>query len=332
MEYYHIHQNGKGYRYTQKNDRIEDHYYKLQNMTDPVDSLETYARKTQMNFFQGVYDNKFKQQLAHKRDFIRNAVSQNMSSSVPSYAYDQLIVTDIIHPAEWDDNFIITPKLFQEHEIDKTFMAIDTDYKTIGLREIRIIPTTLIFQVNILITRVDNNATSDTFINTNTMYYTSLEDIMEYIITEINQNTPELGAVFEYNSLTGELHIFCDNDYTFEFTQNNGYDELFNNWLKVLNISSDEMDAYTDQAWNNITFKNVWNRRELYVHCSVANTAPCNYLGHSGEFYDTPTKLYKWTSKSSTIRIWFSVDTNTPFLLYHQPVQISFQLLATVLK
>jgi hypothetical protein len=103
------------------------------------------------------------------------------------------------------------------------------------------------------------------------------------------------------------------------------------NFNKILNTPGNLIDS--GNVFSSVKhFPNVWDRRQLYVHCSIANTAPCNYLGHDGEFYDQPTKLYKWTSKSSTIRIWFSFDTKTPVQLYHQPVQISFQLLATVLK
>jgi hypothetical protein len=36
-------------------------------MKDETDPYEKYAKTNQMNFFQGVYRNKFKEQLAHKK-------------------------------------------------------------------------------------------------------------------------------------------------------------------------------------------------------------------------------------------------------------------------
>jgi hypothetical protein len=210
-------------------------------------------------------------------------------------------------------------------------MAIDTDYKTIGLREIRVIPTAYIYQVNVLVTEVASGNTTDTIIST-TLTDNSLETILTNMILEINFNTFGLEAIFYYNALTSELTIAYDNQFTFQFSQVGLNLESFRNWFKILNISEDEMNNYANTPWNFLQLKNVWNGRELYVHCSVANTAPYNYLGHDGEFYDTPTKLYKWTSKSSIINIWFSFNTKTPVQLYWQPVQISFQLLATVLK
>jgi hypothetical protein len=100
----------------------------------------------------------------------------------------------------------------------------------------------------------------------------------------------------------------------------------------MFNVSPDIIENLKNTWLQGYVFQNVWNRKILYVHSSIANTAPCNYLGHDGEFYEQPSKQYKWTSHSSMFQIWFSVDTKTPMTLYHQPVQISFQLQAVVLK
>jgi DNA modification methylase len=77
------------------------------------------------------------------------------------------------------------------------------------------------------------------------------------------------------------------------------------------------------------TFDNVWDRRTLYIHSTIANTTPYNYLGHDNEFYQTPSKLYKWTSKSKTFRVWTSFDGETAVKLYWQPFLLQFQLIAS---
>jgi hypothetical protein len=55
-----------------------------------------------------------------------------MSSSVPSFTFDQVF--------NFNAREDTTNKYEYEKELDQTFMNIDTDYKTIGLREIRVIP------------------------------------------------------------------------------------------------------------------------------------------------------------------------------------------------
>jgi hypothetical protein len=340
-------------------------------MTDPVDSLETYARKTQMNFFQGIYNNKFKQQLAHKRDFIRNAVSQNMSSSVPSYAYDQLFVTYTTYLSD-PNTFIVVP-LFQEHRLDQTFMAIDTDYKTIGLREIRVIPNQ--YHVEFIFVKKDSPLDEDeedeeediiaipeggseeedepppappppplppipddlNEVRHKISFYIESDKTFEACLNGLTTQIqflfgPNFDFTIVYLPQTSELVFKCDTEFTFEFQVSPEDGEGLENWLKFLNVAPDKMEQYVSNPTSQMTFQNVWERKYLYVYSSIANNSPTNYLGHENEFYETPTKLYKWTSHSNTFRILFSLDTKTPFHLYWQTVHVSFQLLATVLK
>jgi hypothetical protein len=64
-----------------------------------------------------------------------------MSSSIPSYSFEPFINREI---SELQRNQIYKPvPLYQEFHLDRSFMAIDTDYKTIGLREIKTIPDSL---------------------------------------------------------------------------------------------------------------------------------------------------------------------------------------------
>jgi hypothetical protein len=93
------------------------------------------------------------------------------------------------------------------------------------------------------------------------------------------------------------------------------------------------MDAGIFQTFHQRkNFNNVWNRRHLYIHLSITNTVPYNYLGGMGEFYITPSKFYKWISKSNIFRLWVTLNGQKPVHLYWQPFIVQFQLLAQVLK
>jgi hypothetical protein len=94
----------------------------------------------------------------------------------------------------------------------------------------------------------------------------------------------------------------------------------------------EDMIKYNKKPEKTLTISGVWDRRDLYVHASFANTTPWNYLGSCGEFYMTPSKFYKWTSKSNEFRIWFSFDAKTPQGLYWEQVIIQLQMLANVMR
>jgi hypothetical protein len=70
-----------------------------------------------------------------------------MSSSRPSYAFDQLKFFE-----EYDIQTKHITQMFQEKSLDQTFMNIDTDYKTIALREIQVTaqPYDIEFYVDII--------------------------------------------------------------------------------------------------------------------------------------------------------------------------------------
>jgi hypothetical protein len=119
----------------------------------------------------------------------------------------------------------------------------------------------------------------------------------------------------------------------FRFTWVTDKTNKFLNLFKIFNISPQDIDADIFQTFHQQkVFKNVRNRRNLYIHSSIANTVPYNYLGRMGEFYMTPSKFYKWTSKSSIFRLWVTLNGQKPVHLYWQPFIVQFQLLAQVLK
>jgi hypothetical protein len=280
-----------------------------------------------------------------------------MSSSVPSYTFDQV----------YHFNSDITDKLEFEFELDQTFMNIDTDYKTIGLREIRVIPESFPLKFVIYYEKksklakdpIDPTYKSDGMtiddpgdpgndaeyselgeeIEIQVTAANNFEEIIDNIISTFNGKLASTYLKYEYNAKTHHLRIWCDktddNDYFgikqyyFKIYRLIYKQEVFQNIFHLLNIPLDRKDLLPDQWYPEINFDNIWDRRNLYIHSSIANTTPYNYLGHDNEFYQTPSKLYKWTSKSKTCRIWISFDGQTPVKLYHQPFLIQFQLIAS---
>jgi hypothetical protein len=97
---------------------------------------------------------------------------------------------------------------------------------------------------------------------------------------------------------------------------------------QFFNMPDSNID-YVKNWTTKMTFLNVWDRRTIFIHTSIANTTPYNYLGHDNEFYTTPSKLYKRTSKSKTFRVWVSFNGETPVIVYHQPFVLQFQLIAS---
>jgi hypothetical protein len=134
MEEYYFNRDGTGFQLEQENDRIEDDYFKMEAMKDPTDPLVKYAMKIQGWMYDNISGNMYKQALWNKHDMIMNQISKSMSSSIPSYSFDQVFMTKqgtstLVGEAYVSDY----PELQQLMRLDQTFMNIDTDYTTIGL-------------------------------------------------------------------------------------------------------------------------------------------------------------------------------------------------------
>jgi hypothetical protein len=327
-------------------------------MREETDPNTKYANECQIHERQTIYRNKFKQQLAHKKDFLLNEISQSMSSSVPSYTFDQVYYF----------NQETTDKLEYEFELDQTFMNIDSDYKTIGLREIRVIPEPFVLNFMMFyyfrkeaaiptkpaVMKSDGVTIDQAAVPGKDAVYAPLfhevsiqvtssnnfEEIIDTIIASFNQKTGSQYLKYEYNSKTHQLKIWTDKEdnngtefhqykYKFRFINNTYKPEIYENIYHLFNIPKDNSNILPNTYVTELTFDNVWDRRTLYIHSSIAITTPYNYLGNDNEFYQTPSKLYKWTSKSKTCRVWTSFVGKTPVKLYHQPFLIQFQLSAS---
>jgi hypothetical protein len=57
-----------------------------------------------------------------------------------------------------------------------------------------------------------------------------------------------------------------------------------------------------------VEFKNVWNRRGLFLHASFVSNSAVGYLGRDGEFYTEPSKMYPVENPAPTFSIETSID------------------------
>jgi hypothetical protein len=238
-------------------------------------------------------------------------------------------------------------------------MNIDTDYKTIGLREVRVVPESFYIKFNVDCEKLKTQAIQPVAQQGNTpavvgakavydiislpikmqiTHLNSLEEIIDSIVSLVNANYKEEFLQYNYDVKTSRLEIYTNyknneqffgiHNLVFRITPVPGLDEIFGNLCQLLNLPSDYKNKF--QNWTQtMEFPHVWNRRTLYIHSTIANTTPYNYLAHDNEFYQTPSKLYKWTSKSKTFRVWVSFDGQIPVVLYHQPFLIQLQMIAS---
>jgi hypothetical protein len=176
-------------------------------MRDPTDPLSKYAASLQSDAEHETYTNEFKRQLLNKKRFIQESVSKSMSSSIPSYTFDQVFF--------YNKNTKNPELLEHEFELDQTFMNIDTDYKTIGLREIRLIPES--FGLKFSFYNETNGFATGTYVITNSTTYeiqvttaNSLEEILDNFIQKINILLKDEWLKYDYNPETRQLKIWTE--------------------------------------------------------------------------------------------------------------------------
>jgi hypothetical protein len=282
MEHYIFNKQGNGYQLYRKNDRIGDTYAKLASLTDETDPNEKYAKEAQMQIYQGIYKNKYKQQLTHKKDFLLNEISQSMSSSVPSYTFDQVFY--------FNQRTALNDSPEEVFELDQTFMNIDTDYKTIGLREIRVIPESyrLKFKISYEYGNDQNNDPANPHYDTESVEIeiqvtalNHIEEIVFNILKQFNRNEQDIILESNYISETNNLVIAMasqDGAYTYQFRFISDFDAM-GNLLHLFNlpIIRNGIIPYLSTIKEGFDFENVWDRRSLCVHSTIPNTTPYNY-------------------------------------------------------
>jgi hypothetical protein len=84
-----------------------------------------------------------------------------------------------------------------------------------------------------------------------------------------------------------------------------GFSQLFNIHPQVneADLKIDFPIGSTIKSWE---FKNVWNRKNLFIHASFVTYTAYHYLGRSGEFYTKPSKIYDFNFGQQ--QFWFQVS------------------------
>ncbi len=139
---------------------------------------------------------------------------------------------------------------------------------------------------------------------------------------------------YEFNNankqLTFTINTTNDDNISFKFTPtNNQTTEQFKSLFYILNQPPDSITTDTEYA-TSITYINVWNRRDMFIHASYMNTTPYNLLGRANEQYSKPVKLTRYSTQTPDVDVWTSTDGMTPYTFYYQSFEVNLVLAATL--
>jgi hypothetical protein len=81
---------------------------------------------------------------------------------------------------------------------------------------------------------------------------------------------------------------------------------------QLMNVSTVNPISRDPTNPNRIIFRNVWNRRVLFIHASFVTSSSQGYLGRGGEFYTQPNKLYYADFPSRQFYLEVSLDGYHP--------------------
>ena len=102
-------------------------------------------------------------------------------------------------------------------------------------------------------------------------------------------------------------------------------DKCYNNFLKFFNQEITE--SLND---NTITFRNVWDRKTLYIHSDVVTNTNYLLMDREGTFYRKPSKIYQYDYNGNVFHIWLSFDGKTKANLRYENVEIALAFFADV--
>lgn len=110
----------------------------------------------------------------------------------------------------------------------------------------------------------------------------------------------------------------------FNVTSNCVY--CFNSFLKFFNQEITNSLSGDDS----ITFRNVWDRKTLYIHSDVVTNTNYLLMDREGTFYRKPSKIYQYNYNGNVFRIWLSFDGKTKANLLYENVEIALAFYADV--
>ena len=114
--------------------------------------------------------------------------------------------------------------------------------------------------------------------------------------------------------------------YEIKFNIIKGYNKYYNNFLQFFNQEIIESLI----GVNIITFRNVWDRKTLYIHSDVVTNTNYLLMDREGTFYRKPSKIYQYDYNGNVFRIWLSFDGKTKANLLYENVEIALAFFADV--
>ena len=226
----------------------------------------------------------------------------------------------------------------------------ETEFKAIGIRRLKVIPTSHIFTLSISI-KYRAEGSDETYDVKNIRLpltitpENSMEEIIHLIIKTLNEYLQTVEFKFKYGSKEDveddPLSKFAAFTYTFDYKtgdlsfklspaeecnfdvlefkiEGDTYADLandnLNHFLKFLNQerTDENRNILTDYS-NTKTFTNVWDRVSLQFHASFSNNKR-NFIGLNNDFYDCPSIFYDAPTNASDFWVKFTTDGKHQFL------------------
>ena len=226
----------------------------------------------------------------------------------------------------------------------------ENEFKAIGIRRLKVIPTSHIFALSINIKyRMEGTDKAydvkDIRIPLSITPENSMDEIIHLIISTLNEHLKTVECKFKVGDKEDvedePLGKFVAFTYTFDYktgdlsfklseAEKNNFDVLefnikgdtyadlavnnINHFLKFLNQerTDENRNILTDYS-NTKTFTNVWDRVSLQFHASFSNNKR-NFIGLNNDFYDCPSVFYDQPTNSSDFWIRFTTDGRHQFL------------------
>ena len=220
----------------------------------------------------------------------------------------------------------------------------ETDFKAIGIRRLKVVPTSHVFALNFVINYTKKSTNEDCGLSLTVRETVIAENSLEEIICDIinklnsmlsttNYSTNPLTkwnelAYFTYtfDYKTGDFSLILEWDDKNSYVTVNGFyieglGELGGNkvrnldfFLKFLNQerNDDNKDKLAETNFNK-HFTNVWDRSSLQFHASFSNNRR-NFIGLNNDFYDSPSVFYDPPTNKSDFWIKFTTDGKHQFI------------------
>jgi hypothetical protein len=183
------------------------------------------------------------------------------------------------------------------YESPTNWINANTVNRTIALRRCDATPREYNFVIRF---RIDQGAAHNIKIwaSPDTTLLDTVEMIRRQMVREAHLNRDEIEWLYTDN----EVQIGTTAGHTIEIL--NAGDDFF----EMMNVEEARRAGYLNNPQQMLSFPNVWNRTDLYIHASFVNNTAAGFLSRGNEFYTSPSKQYKVEYPISTFFFETSFD------------------------